>query len=120
MAILIGIMGDFGTGKSTSAENLDSLITLYINYLGMKDLNFKGARKKYKVGVSDNVIGSNLINSPPASLIPTLITSIPQLSRFKIGILDDISYTMTNDLKLTAIFVNLANPTCLAVSIQPY
>jgi len=118
MAKIIGIMGDFGTGKSTSAENLDPATTLYINYLGTKDLNFKGARKKYKVGVSDNVVGSNLINSPPASIIPTLVTTIPQLPRFKVAVIDDISYTMTNEFIDTAKQVGFAKFTNMAVNFK--
>lgn len=98
-ARLLGVMGDFGTGKSTSVEHLDHTKTLYINYLGTKDLMFKGSRKKYVPNIQT---GGNLVVSPPASAIPYILTQAPELSRFKIGILDDISYTMTNEFMDTA------------------
>ena len=46
MATTIGIMGDTGTGKTTSVRTLDPSSTYYINADG-KSLSFKGWRKLY-------------------------------------------------------------------------
>ena len=91
-ARLIGIMGGISSGKSTSMRNLDPKTTLYINYLG-KDLPFKGSRKMYDKSPKD---GGNIVNSPSGATVPTLLTLIPELSKFKIGVVDDITYSMTD------------------------
>lgn len=97
-ARLIGLMGSISSGKSTSMRNLNPATTLYINYLG-KDLPFKGSRKMYNKSPKE---GGNIVNSPTGTLVPTLLTLIPELSKFKIGVVDDITYSMTDNFMAKA------------------
>ena len=92
MAKVIIIAGGYSTGKSRSLKNLDPEKTLMINYLGSKDLPFKGSRKMYNKSPKE---GGNYIESPDASIIPTLLTTIPELSRFDVGVVDDLSYVQS-------------------------
>ena len=46
MAKVIGIMGESGSGKTTSCRNLDPSTTYYID-CDKKGLNWKGWRKSY-------------------------------------------------------------------------
>lgn len=48
MANIIGVVGDSGTGKSTSISTLDPKTTYLINVL-RKDLPFKGSRTLYSL-----------------------------------------------------------------------
>ena len=114
MARLIGLMGSISSGKSTSMKRLDPTRTLYINYLG-KDLPFKGSRKLYRPNLKE---GGNIINSPNSSLIPTLLTVIPELSRFKIAVVDDLSYSMTDNFLAKAKQVGYSKFTELALDMK--
>lgn len=48
MAKVIGIIGESGSGKTTSLRNLDPKTTFYID-CDKKGLNWKGWRKQYNV-----------------------------------------------------------------------
>ncbi len=88
--LIIG--GNYSSGKSRSLKNLDPAKTLMINYLGSKDLPFKGSRKIYSKSPKD---GGNYIEAPDASIIPALLTLIPELPRFEVGVVDDLSYVQS-------------------------
>ena len=59
MSNLILIIGESGTGKSTSLENLDHKETFLINVLN-KPLPFRGWRKKYVETTKENPKGNLL------------------------------------------------------------
>jgi ABC-type dipeptide/oligopeptide/nickel transport system ATPase component len=62
MSKLIGIVGDTGTGKSTSVKSLDPKTNFYIN-VASKELPFKGSSKIYNTD-SKNYI--EIENARPA------------------------------------------------------
>ena len=57
MANLIAIVGQSGTGKSSSIRNLDPTETFIIN-IASKPLPFKGWRIKYTIWSKDNTNGN--------------------------------------------------------------
>lgn len=94
MAILTLIMGDSGTGKSTSIRTLDSKETVIINVLN-KPLPFKGYKNNYKNGIKD---GGNYFSTDNADHI---ILSLKYISEnrpeIKNIIIDDFQYIMANE-----------------------
>lgn len=88
MANIIFIIGDTGTGKSTSMRNLDNEKTLIINVLG-KELPWKGSRKQY----SKDKKNIRQVSKRDA-IIETLKLKKDSADIF---ILDDIGYSMTEE-----------------------
>lgn len=83
-------MGGTGTGKSSSAENLDSKQTYLIN-CAHKPLPFAGSGEKYKAGV-------NMSETDQASaIVPVLkaIDSAPEAAHIRNVIIDDSGFVMT-------------------------
>jgi hypothetical protein len=76
MSYLIGIMGDSGSGKSTSTRNLDYKTTFYIDS-DRKGLPFRGWRKKY------NKENKNYIQTSDASLIEKTLNFINKNEDYK-------------------------------------
>ena len=96
---LIAVVGQTGTGKSTSFENLDPATTFLIN-VSNKPLPFRGWTKKYKVfsteteeGRKGNYYASN-DSGKIANLMQYISDNMPQI---KIIILDDFQYIMADE-----------------------
>ena len=74
MAKVIGIMGESGSGKTTSMRNLDPSTTFYID-CDKKGLSWKGWRKVYSVE-NKNYFATDSIslseNFSPASFLTAL------------------------------------------------
>lgn len=86
------IMGESGTGKSTSLRNLNPEETFIINVLD-KPLPFKGAKGKYK-----QKKGGNYFPTDNSAMIVKIISNInanrPEIKNI---IIDDFQYIMANE-----------------------
>jgi hypothetical protein len=118
MAQEILIIGQSGTGKSTSLTNLDSTSTAIINP-ARKALPFKGFKSKYKEWSKENPTG-NLFNVDNAAQIIQVLDYInTKRPEIKNVIVDDANYIMafeyikrakeTGFQKFTDIGVNYSN-----------
>lgn len=93
MSYLTLILGESGSGKSTSLENLDHNETFIINVVG-KTLPFRGSSKKYN---SEN---KNYISTDNYQTIISTIKTIgnnEKYSHIKNLIIDDFQYIMSNE-----------------------
>lgn len=76
MAKVIGIMGESGSGKTTSMRNLSPEETFYIDCDG-KGLSWKGWRKQY------NTDNKNYLKTDSVSTVLTMLTRINEEQQFK-------------------------------------
>ena len=76
MAKVIGVMGESGSGKTTSMRNLDSKVTFYCD-CDKKGLNWKGWRTQY------NVEKKNYWSSDSFTVISGLLRKINEQDDFK-------------------------------------
>lgn len=91
MGNLVAIMGESGSGKSTSIENLDPLKTAIIN-VANKDLPFKGWKKKY-LPIKANE-GNLFISHSAVSIINFIKHISSNRKDIKAVIIDDTQYIM--------------------------
>lgn len=96
MADLIAVVGETGSGKSTSLRNLNPKSTFIINVAG-KALPFRGYKKDYTPlvqGVDKKWVG-NLYKTSDISKILTVLKIInTQRPEIKVVILEDSQYLM--------------------------
>lgn len=95
MSNAVLVLGESGTGKSTSIRNLDPKETFIINVIG-KPLPFRGAKSKYKPLSSDGLCG-NYYATDDTNAIKRAINLV-QAKRpdIKTLVIDDFGYTITN------------------------
>lgn len=95
MSTMALILGESGTGKSTSIRTLNPSETFIINVIG-KPLPFRGAAAKYKPLSSDGLTG-NYYASDDISTIKRVINLVNN-KRLDIKnlIIDDFGYTISN------------------------
>ena len=93
MAESLIILGNTGTGKSTSIETLDPNSTFIIQCVN-KELPFKGFKKKYPLGV-------NRLVSNSYKEIGVKLLEVNKNDDIHIVILDDTTYLMTNEYMTT-------------------
>lgn len=97
MADLIGVVGNTGSGKSTSLRNLNPDTTFIINVAG-KALPFKGWKKNYRPLTQDPVskkFSGNLYNSADVSKILQVLKMIDkQRPEIKVIAIEDSQYLM--------------------------
>jgi hypothetical protein len=90
------IMGESGTGKSTSIRNLDPMETFIINVMN-KPLPFRGYKSKY-TRVSPDAMTGNYYASDNYDLITLVIKKIEmKRPEIKTLIIDDFQYLMANE-----------------------
>lgn len=90
------IIGESGSGKSTSLRNLDHEETIIINILD-KPLPFRGYKVKYKPITGDNPEG-NYYATDDFALIVRLIRSInDKRPEIKVLVIDDFQYLLANE-----------------------
>ena len=96
------IIGESGTGKSTSIRNLNPNETFIINVLN-KPLPFKGYKSKY-TKLSSNGLTGNYYSSDDYQNIERLVSKI-NISRLEIKtlIIDDFQYLMANEFMRRAL-----------------
>lgn len=88
------VLGDSGSGKSTSTKNLDPKSTFYINVIG-KALPFKGWKWKYKSVDNDTKEGNYIVthdSSKISNYIKWVSANRPEI---KVIIVDDAQYVMS-------------------------
>jgi len=97
MSTPVLIIGESGSGKSTSIRNLDPKETFIINVLD-KPLPFKGWKKMYHNPSEDKTAKCNMFSSDNAKKIITIIKKInDNLPEIKNIIIDDFQYVMANE-----------------------
>lgn len=89
------ILGESGTGKSTSIRNLNPEETFIINVIG-KPLPFRGAKNKYKPLSSDGLTGNYYATDESAPLRRVMNLINTRRLEVKNLIIDDFGYTITN------------------------
>lgn len=94
MSNMILIIGESGSGKSSSIRSLDPDETVIINVLD-KPLPFKGFKKKYTSNNTDKK-KANYIATDNAHKIKECISRINQNKDVKNIIIDDFQYVMAN------------------------
>lgn len=105
---LIGIVGNTGTGKSTSIKHLDPKETYIIN-VAKKELPFKGAEKLY------NVENKNYKEVDDANEITRLLKTISEKApHIKNIIIEDSNYIMGFNLVARATEVGFTKFTVMA------
>lgn len=95
MANLIMVLGESGTGKSTSIETMNPEETFIIQVVN-KPLPFKGFKKKYPLRTKENPKGNRFI-SDRADLIMRILESLNKEKEIKNIIIDDSQYIMANE-----------------------
>lgn len=97
MAELIGIVGNSGSGKSTSLRNLDPTTTFIINVAG-KPLPIKGFKKNYKpivLNPETKKYDGNLYNTSDVTKIGQILKVIERTRpEIKTVIIEDAQYIM--------------------------
>ncbi|KXA12940.1 AAA family ATPase [Fusobacterium nucleatum] len=95
MANMIMIIGESGTGKSTSIENLNEKETFIIQAVD-KPLPFKEYKKKYPLRSKENPKGNRFI-SDKAEVIIKILSTLDKEKEIKNIIIDDSQYVMANE-----------------------
>lgn len=97
MSIGTLIIGESGTGKSTSIETLDSTKTFIISILD-KPLPFRGWKKKYtKIHSEKNPMGNYYSVSNSDCVVKTLNYINTKMSQIKTVVIDDFQYVMATE-----------------------
>ena len=90
------ILGESGTGKSTSLENLPSKETFIINIKG-KDLPFKGWKSGYQVFNENNRNGNYIQTESADVIIKALDYVSANMPHIKYIIIDDFQYMAASE-----------------------
>ena len=93
MARVIGIMGESGSGKTTSMRNLDPKTTFYID-CDKKGLSWKGWRKQY------NTANKNYYCTDMVQIVSQLLDKIdkqPEQKNIKVVVIDTLNGIMVGD-----------------------
>jgi energy-coupling factor transporter ATP-binding protein EcfA2 len=90
------IIGESGTGKSTSIEKLNPLETFIINVQG-KDLPIKGYKRKYTLWSGENPSGNYYVSDDSATILKLMTYISEKRPEIKQIIIDDYQYTMANE-----------------------
>ncbi len=100
MGKIVYIIGDSGTGKSTSIRTLNPESTYIINVCN-KDLPFKGSANKYRIK-SDYNRGNLYITNDPSKIIKYIEGISEQRPDIKTLIIDDFGYIISHQIFATA------------------
>ena len=98
MSTSLLILGNTGTGKSTSIETLNPETTFIIQCVN-KELPFKGFKKKYPLKTKEQEGNRYITNSYKS--IGGVLQYINSNEKIKTLIIDDITYLMTNEFVTT-------------------
>jgi hypothetical protein len=92
---LIYIIGEAGSGKSTSFRNMNHDETFLISVEG-KPLPFRGWKTRYTLCSQENPDGNMLINDSPHKIVGFLKAINDRKPHIKTIIIDDFGYTFMN------------------------
>lgn len=95
MSNTVLILGNSGSGKSTSLRNLDPSETFILNVIG-KPLPFRGSKSKYKQLSSDGLEGNYYASDDPATIRRIINLINTKRLEFKQLVIDDFGYSITN------------------------
>lgn len=95
MSNSILILGESGTGKSTSLRNLPHNETMLINVLG-KPLPFRGSKSKYKPLSPDGLSGNYYASDDPLKIQKLIRKVNDARPDIKYLILDDFGFTISH------------------------
>lgn len=101
MATGILILGESGTGKSTSLENLPPKETFIINVKG-KSLPFKGWKSGFTPFGKDNLEGNYLQTEDAGTIIKTMQYISEKMPHIKYLIVDDFQYMAASEFMAKA------------------
>lgn len=107
------IIGESGTGKSTSIRTLPPNETFLINIIN-KPLPFKGSNKSYTPLSSDGVSGNYYASDDHSKIMRAINLVNYKRPETKYLVIDDMGYTMTNDLMKSALVKGYDKFTILA------
>lgn len=113
MAIFTGIIGDTGTGKSSSIRTLDPKTTIVINVVKNKPLPFEGSSKVYN-NENKNFFHVNSY-APLKNLLESINKSAPHI---KVVVIDDMRYLMTTEFFNRALETGYTKFTQMAKNFQ--
>jgi len=94
MSEMVMVLGESGSGKSTSLRNMPSENTFIIQ-VTKKMLPFKGGDKKYKLVSKENPDG-NLFVTDKSKTIVEVMKKISENPKIKYIIIDDLQYQILN------------------------
>jgi len=94
MAEKILVIGESGSGKSTSTKNLNEKETFYINCVG-KNLPFRGWKAKYTYATKETPKGNMLKTTNFQEVIKMMKYVSEKMPHVKTLIIDDAQYIMT-------------------------
>jgi|TARA_R110000796_G_scaffold227475_1_gene344248 hypothetical protein len=96
MAQEILIIGESGTGKSTSLEHLDPNSTFIIN-VGKKPMPFRGWKNSYATLSKDNPQGNYIETDDAGAIVKTMKHVSDNMPHIKTVVVDDFQYVMANE-----------------------
>jgi hypothetical protein len=108
MAKLVAIVGESGTGKSTSIRNLDPKTTYIIN-TAEKELPFKGSSKLYNTENKNYYVPSNTLD-----VLNKLKTISEKATHVKDVVIEDSNYLMSFNLVNKALEVGFTKFSVMA------
>ena len=86
------IIGESGSGKSSSFRNLDPKSTVIINVSANKPLPFKGWKKNYTLLTKDNPTGNFVNVSSAAGIASAMMHVSNNMPHIKTLIVDDLQF----------------------------
>lgn len=96
------ILGESGTGKSTSIRNLPPSETFILNVIG-KPLPFRGSKKNFVPLSSDGSEGNYYASDDPNQIMRVIKLINTKRFDIKYLIIDDFGYTITNSFMRKAL-----------------
>lgn len=96
MSNMVLIMGESGTGKSSSIEKLDSKETFIIAVTG-KPLPFRGAAKRYTRFGKENPEGNYKVTDDWKNILTVIEYVDTKMPHIKTLVIDDFQYVMCNE-----------------------
>lgn len=113
MAIFTGIIGDTGTGKSSSIRTLDPKKTVVISVIKNKPLPFEGSSKIY------NDENKNLFHTNNYGSLRNLLESIDKSApHIEVVVIDDMRHLMTTEFFNRALETGYTKFTQMAKNFQ--